>query len=77
MIWFGKQNAFYKDLASFLEIRKIVVLQALHCLIHFHSGYADIQVNNTLIDSWPSAFIHDTIRDTISHITDEELEASA
>ena len=77
MIWVGKRNAFYKDLAAFLEIRKTVVLQVLHCLINFHSGYADIQVNNTLIDSWPSSFIPDTSRDTISHITDEELEASA
>ena len=77
MIWIGKQNASYKDLAPFLEIRKTVVLQALHCLIQYHSGYADIQINNTLIDSWPNIFIPETIRDTISHITEEELEASA
>ncbi len=72
VIWVGKEQPSYKDLKPFLEVRKKVVWQALIGLKRDNPVYANVKIDEELLESWDETFIPPAIINSMMTINDTE-----
>ena len=72
VIWVGKEQPSYKDLKPFLEVRKKVVWQALIGLKRDNPVYANVKIDEELLESWDETFIPPAIINSMTTINDTE-----
>ena len=68
VFWVGKTQPSSDDLKPFLEIRKQRVLAALQWLVAHNRYYHNLEINHSLLSSWPAEFIPEQISANISYI---------
>jgi hypothetical protein len=64
----GKTQPSLDDLKPFLEIRKQHVLAALQWLVAHNRYYHDLEINHSLLSSWPAEFIPEQISANITYV---------
>jgi hypothetical protein len=74
VVWFGNQAPSREKLAPYLEVRRLVVLKALQWLQSHNPLYHSIEINHSLLSTWPVSFIPPKLQESLIVHTDNDSE---